>query len=949
MGATAQQLKRFIGSLLRIQPGEGRKTGLMFGVMMCVIGTFITGRVARDSLFLSRYSIDYLPFLYIWTALGVSVQSYLYSRIADRFRRDHLFKATIATLACLYLAARVVLYWAGDWFYPVLYVLVELFGSISIIQAWTMANEVFTTREAKRLFALVGAGGVVSSMVVGFSIRGAVRLIGTEDLLFICTGALVVCLVLIGRLSRVCREELLATMTNVRREIRSRIALVPDLRRIFSNRHLIFVAGLLSVLMFFMTFVDYQFKITARAAYLGREEQLAGFFGLFYGLTGIFNVFVQGLATGRILERFGILVSLLLLPLALLGGTVAWLIVPAMWSASLLKGTDATLRYTINDATVQLLYLPVPSHMRGRAKAFIDGIIRPLSIGLAGISLAWVLPKLAASALGWILLGLLACWIALTFAVKREYLTSLVNTLRSRRLHFDQESSLVPDQAASQALRKALMDEDEHNVLWALDMIPHTSRIDWGEPLVRLTKHGSPRIRARAVQLLGELGSLQHGPVVYSSLRDPAPLVLAAAIDAYCSIGRERAVGTISEFLGHEDPEVRSAAVVGLIRYGGLDGVLSSAERLKELLAGEKAVERAAGARILGKIQVKNFYHPLLELMVDDELEVRLAAIRAAGRMQSQELMPALVYRIEAPETRAAATEALVSFGTPAVRLLRRVLSNPDESTDTRLAVPGILARVGDQQAMDALQEHLEASDERIRTHVLEGIHRLRVRKPHLTVDRERVQRATMAEVGRLYEQAFISQDLRAAPDSLLTDALAHRRSQTIKRLLRLLGCVLPVRAVDAVYANLSSDQRRLRANALEVLDNLLDNELKRFVLPVLDENLTDDLAEIGQETFRLEHRSRGKRLEELIDDDDPWLATCAMHEAGANADRELVDEVIARTAADDPLLRETALVALSKLLPEQEFRKTAERHLRDPSHKVRAMAAWLCQAPQTA
>jgi ATP/ADP translocase/HEAT repeat protein len=949
MGASARQLQRLLTSLLRIRAGEGRKTGLMFGVMLCAVGTFITGRVARDALFLTRYSVDYLPYLYLWIGLGVSVQSYLFSRIVDRFRRDRLLKVSLAVMAGLFLLARLALLWVGDWFYPLLYVLVELIGSMLVIQAWTLANEIFDTRQAKRLFGVVGAGGVISSVVVGFAIRGSIKWMGTENLLFVCAGLLIVCLWLVHRVSAACREELLANLTGMRRNIRARISLFSDWKRIFAHRHLVFVAGLVAALVMVMTFVDWQFKVTARYAYLNREEQLAGFFGLFYGLTGVLNIFVQTLATGRILERFGILVSLLLLPLALTTGAVCWLAVPALWSATLLKGADATLRYTVNDATVQLLYLPVPSHVRGRAKAFVDGIIRPLAIGLAGICLAWLTPLLPARAFGWIVLALLFIWITLTFAVRREYLSSLVNTLRSRRLDLDIESSLVPDQAASQALRRALEDRDEQNVLHALEMIPYTSRTDWGEPLVDLSKHRSPRVRAKAVSLLGELGSLQHGPVVHARLRDRNPDVVAAAIDAYCSIGRERAVRTITSFLEHDSQRVRSAAVVGLIRYGGLDGVLSSAEQLKNLLESDAAEERAAGARILGKIQVKNFYHPLLRLMADSEPEVRRAAIWAAGRMQSPELMPALIYRTESPATRTPASEALVAIGPLAVPLLRRVLANRDESLSARSAVPPILARIGDQAAMDALQTALAAGDPRLRGCVLEGVHRLRLRRPHLKVDTARVNAALRDEVANLYHHATLQADLDLDPQSLLADVLAQRRRETVGRIFRLLGCLYPVRPVDAVLANLASVRPHARANALEVLDNLLDKGHKRWLLPALDPSLQQEQEAIGSEVFGLQHRPRRRWLADLITDSDPWLATCAIHEAGLQTAGELLDPIAERTTADDPLVRETALLVLSRLAPAERWRPTAERHLRDPARQVRRLARWLCRAAEPA
>ena len=56
----------------------------------------------------------------------------------------------------------------------------------------------------------------------------------------------------------------------------------------------------------------------------------------------------------------------------------------AITAVTVAKGCDNVLRYTVNDASMQLLYVPVPSHQRGRAKAFVDGII-DLAVEAAGI------------------------------------------------------------------------------------------------------------------------------------------------------------------------------------------------------------------------------------------------------------------------------------------------------------------------------------------------------------------------------------------------------------------------------------------------------------------------------------------------------------------------------------------------------------------------------------
>jgi HEAT repeat protein/ATP/ADP translocase len=942
MGAAREQIKKLMAGLLRIQPGEGVKTALMFGILMCSVGAFIIERVARDSLFLSRYNVDYLPYVYIWVAIGVSIQSYFYSRIADRFRRDRILKFTLAAVLVATLLARACLYWAGDWFYPVLYVFVELAGTLLIIEVWTLANDVFTTREAKRLFSLVGAGGVLSAVIVGLSVRGLVKIIGTENLLYLASGVLAAGLGLVFKLSVACREELLANISEANRQIRARIRLSSDWTRFFKNRQMVYVAGLVVILGFVVTFVDYHFKIAARFAYLNREEQLAGFFGAFWAITGGINCFIQFFVTGRLLERLGVLVALLILPISLMAGTVGILILPVLLTATILKGSETVFRYTVNDASLQLLYLPVPAHFRGRAKAFIDGILRPVSIGISGVVLAWVLPELPPSALGLILLALLCAWIIFAVGARNQYYRSLMQTLQKSRFHFGEVGSVIPDESAAKVIRQALTDPDEQNVLHAIDMTQHSPSVDWSDDLVRLLTHRSSAVRTRALQLLRERGSLKDGPHVHACLKDPAPAVRAAAVETYCAIGKERAIRLIAGFLSDKELSVRAATVVGLIRYGGLDGVLNAAENLKNMLASQRASERAMGAQILGDIGVKNFYHPLLELMVDDDLKVRRAAIRAAGKMRSPELLPALVYRIEDHDCRTTAVEALAAFGSSAVKLLLRVLGNPDELSGTRLAVPGILSKIGDQQSLDAMMSHLEDPDDEMRSRVLEAIHRLRLRKPHLKTAHEKIERALMMEIRNLYHQYYTRLDLDLPADSLLGEALAQHRKKTVRRVFLLLGCLFPVRTVDAIYNNLSAPLRRIRSNAIELLDGMLEKEFRRLLLPLLDSSLIDDRLELGSDIFGLKRMSRYDRLSTLLESGNSWLATCAIWTCGSFGCQDLLSELLFCLGSDSPIVRQTTLSVLVKLLPPERAKATVRKHENDPDADVSRYAGWL-------
>src|SRR5205807_7766588 len=88
------------------------------------------------------------------------------------------------------------------WLYPVFYVWVGIIAVLAPTQVWTLANYLLTTREAKRIFGMVGSGGICGSVVAGYLSKIAARALGTESLLFGMAALLLICSGLMAILSK---------------------------------------------------------------------------------------------------------------------------------------------------------------------------------------------------------------------------------------------------------------------------------------------------------------------------------------------------------------------------------------------------------------------------------------------------------------------------------------------------------------------------------------------------------------------------------------------------------------------------------------------------------------------------------------------------------------------------------------------------------------------------
>src|SRR5262245_28871059 len=177
-------MNRILNPMLNLRPGDFSRGWPFFVYLFLVIASYVTGQAASNALFMERFKADQLPYVDIATTVLVGVVVALYIRIS---RRTALNRLLIFSL--LFLSANAFAFWWAAhhsgwfWLFPVLYVWVGIFGVLAPMQAWTLANYVWTTREAKRLFSMLGSGAILGGIFGGLWTKYAATWFGTESLL----------------------------------------------------------------------------------------------------------------------------------------------------------------------------------------------------------------------------------------------------------------------------------------------------------------------------------------------------------------------------------------------------------------------------------------------------------------------------------------------------------------------------------------------------------------------------------------------------------------------------------------------------------------------------------------------------------------------------------------------------------------------------------------------
>ena len=177
-------LANILSRFLDIRSGEARRVGMMASLLFFLLAANNVIKVVRDSLFLSRFPISHLPYVYLLAALLAGVLIAVYTRYTVRLP---LYRLMLGSNA--FIISNVLMFWFlivvfnFAWAIYAFYIWSAIVGVLAVAQFWTFAGLIFTSREAKRLFGVFNAGGSLGGILGGFGSGWAVNLfMGTNEL-----------------------------------------------------------------------------------------------------------------------------------------------------------------------------------------------------------------------------------------------------------------------------------------------------------------------------------------------------------------------------------------------------------------------------------------------------------------------------------------------------------------------------------------------------------------------------------------------------------------------------------------------------------------------------------------------------------------------------------------------------------------------------------------------
>ena len=507
---------------------------------------------------------------------------------------------------------------------------------------------------------------------------------------------------------------------------------------------------------------------------------------------------------------------------------------PASWAPAFARILDTSLRYTVDKTTREILFLPLPTAIKYRAKPFVDVTTDRFAKALGALTILVLIKPWGLSfswqQLSYASLTLMVLWIVMAIRAKREYLAVFRRSIERRDVRPAEIGVTTADLQSIETLIEELGHPDEARVLYAIELLESLDKRHLVTPL--LLQHASPRVRARALQAV-EGQSPQRAahflPSIERLLSDDDAEVRTGAVRAIAAIRGQDAAELMRGYLGEPDARIVVTAAAVLAMSSQPEDVDAAAIALQSLAGspGDDAIPaRREVAATLGQLSDRRFRQMLIPLMFDSSLEVARTAIRSSGQAGVDGVLLApLVSLLRHRGLKEEARSVLVGYGDDVIEPLAYFLRTTREHW-VRRHIPATLARLPSQRSVDVLVESLADRDSFLRFKSMAALVRLKGDHPNLIVPREPIEKLILDETRRYFDAltlyANLCEDDPRGRETLLAQALEEKQKRSRDRTFRLLGLVYPPTDVDAARLAIEEGDSRSRASANEYLDNVL-------------------------------------------------------------------------------------------------------------------------------
>lgn len=861
----------------------------VFSVSLLAFQSFFLGAflgafdIGANTLFLNAFEQSMIPKAIVVSGLTGIVLTSIYSFLQARISFSKLASINLITVALLTFMLRAGYYFTDTkWLAFAMFVLMGPLNIIALVGFWGTVTRIFDLRQGKRIYGFIDSGQVIGVIISSFSVPFLINIgFHTINLLYISSVSIFIALVVQFFISAKYIDKINSIVVKEKKSSFGQTMRIP-----YVQTMAIFVV--FSMLVAF--FVHYLFLAVAGQRFENPDE-MAKFFGGLMGSITFVSVLIKTFVYGTLMKTYGLKVSLLISPIVLTLVTVGAAFVGSIFGftlesasftfffllISLGKFFQKALKDSIESPVLKLIYQSLDPNIRYEVQARVDGTINEFAALASGVILTIL------SLIGFItlihyiyfLIGIIFIWFIISFRLFYGYRRTLQETLEKAAIRDKKE--------VHKSTWQSIMDNADLRTKIAL---AHKTK-PWLVPQILKSNlpYCSNNELALVCQEIENIAEVSTLPLLKQRLTT----------------------------INGEDKEI-AVATIEYLENLILEG--KSIARIKELMNSKEHSDRAYAAKCIWASGSAEAKQQLTFLYRDLVPSVKRQAIWASRGSKSKETINFLVDFLDKEQYAPLAHTALIDSGEIGLELLEMGFNRTNVSNDFRIRTLRIIPETGSVIAERALFDKLSLLSP-FRDTILNGLLSTGFAaddRDHMKVHRLLTEQAGICAwnlnalyhcpSGEAYEMLRVE-----------VDGEFHRSRFVLFSLLKL---IYTKSSIDAVIENLETGTGESISFAIELLDTFIDEDIKPYIIPLLEATSITNRIWALQNYFPLKTYSPEDLLKALLNRNQNLISKqtkiLALTVFNKISNLNLSADLIAQLFNTDRVLRELSALVIQKI-----------------------------------
>jgi len=366
-----------LGRILGLERHEYVAIAWSFAYFFCVLSSYYILRPVRESMAVGS-GPNTIPWLFFGTFVTMLIATPIFGWVASRFpRRQFLpwvYLFFISNILIFWLVFSIAIDNESDhvWLGRIFFVWLSVFNLFVVSVFWSFMADIYTREQGRRLFGVITAGGSIGALIGGIATSVLVIKIGFQNLLPIAATLLLLAIFCIKRLRTWVEQN------TTKEGVESAASKEPlggnplsGVTHVFASKYFTGIA-LQPVIASLLGTALYMFMAQLVEQSISDPDEQTQFFSNINNAINALSLIVQMFIVKHVVRRFGIGVSLSLLPIASIAGFILLAVEPTLAMVALITVLRRALGFGFSKPTSDMLYSVVTPEEKYKTKNFID-------------------------------------------------------------------------------------------------------------------------------------------------------------------------------------------------------------------------------------------------------------------------------------------------------------------------------------------------------------------------------------------------------------------------------------------------------------------------------------------------------------------------------------------------------------------------------------------------